>query len=209
MKTFPQDLTECGKILVIHPQDSTTDFLKVIYQDIRNCKILSNEVDLRKSNVKKNIKESEFVIMLGHGTEWGLINPHNQTLCIDSGIVDLLRTKLCISIWCNANLFVEKYGLIGLYSGMIISDYAEAQYESVTATYQEIDESNIRFANAIKSFADKGSTLSNIKKLYSTENLNRVIDYNIERIFFTKEPIIKRKSKYIRRTNVDVITSKR
>jgi hypothetical protein len=42
---------------------------------------------------------------------------------------------------------------------MIISDYTEAQYESVNATYHEIDESNFLFAKAIKNGVDNEDVL--------------------------------------------------
>jgi hypothetical protein len=56
-----------------------------------------------------------------------------------------------------------KYGLKGLYTGMIISDYTEAQYESVNATYHEIDESNFLFAKAIKNGVDNEDVLKSTK----------------------------------------------
>jgi hypothetical protein len=40
--------------------------------------------------------------------------------------VYLLRDKIGVYIWCNANVFVEKYGLKGFYTGMIISEYEES-----------------------------------------------------------------------------------
>jgi hypothetical protein len=73
-----------------------------------------------------------------------------------------------------------KYGLKGLYTGMIISDYTEAQYESVNATYHEIDES--LFAKAIKNGVDNEDVLKEVQKHYVSENLNRVINFNETRI---------------------------
>jgi hypothetical protein len=60
-----------------------------------------------------------------------------------SNYVYLLRDKIGVYIWCNANVFAEKYGLKGFYTGMIISEYEEALYECVNTTYHEIEENVI------------------------------------------------------------------
>jgi hypothetical protein len=117
--------------------------------------------------------------MMGHGCEKGLFDSNFDTV-IDSNYVYLLREKYCVSIWCNADIFFLKYGLKGLYTGMIISDYTEAQYESVNATYHEIDES--LFAKAIKNGVDNEDVLKEVQKHYVSENLNRVINFNETRI---------------------------
>jgi hypothetical protein len=87
---------------------------------------------------------------MGHGCEKGLFDSNFDTV-IDSNYVYLLREILCLFQYGVMLIFsFLKYGLKGLYTGMIISDYTEAQYESVNATYHEIDESNFLFAKAIK-----------------------------------------------------------
>ena len=58
------------KTLVIHPKDSTTDFLSDIYIDKEWTLITKN---VSKKILKESIKEHDRIIMLGHGTEKGLI----------------------------------------------------------------------------------------------------------------------------------------
>lgn len=166
------------KTLVIHPKDETTDFLGKIYEKHDWTVINTN---MPKHQLKKMITDHDRIIMLGHGTDKGLIGFGNAF--IDSNYVYLLRDKIGVYIWCDANVFVEKYGLKGFYTGMIISEYYEALYCSVNTTYQEIEESNLLFSNAIKEAIGKPNMLSEVQRLYVTENLNRTMNYNQENLF--------------------------
>lgn len=171
------------KTLVIHSDDPTTDFLCPIYSDIRNCTVLRTYVG--RKQFTDYCKSHDRIIFLGHGTEKGLIGP--QGFIMDSKFVWLLRGKPCVYIWCNADVFVKKYNLTGFYTGMIISEYVEAQYESVTCQYEEITESNSLFTQAIKFGIDKPDMLNCVKAIYgSHEGLNRVIDFNYDRLYETE-----------------------
>lgn len=168
------------KTLVIHPKDTSTDFLCKIYED-RGWTVINKTIS--KSLMKTLIKEHDRIIMMGHGCEKGLFNS-NFDVVIDSNLVYLLREKYCIAIWCNADAFFLTYGLKGLYTGMIISDYTEAQYESVTTTYQEIEESNFLFAKAMNlGITKEGFNMKIIQEVYSTDGLNRCMDFNKKRIY--------------------------
>lgn len=58
------------KTLVIHPYDNTTDFLMPIWYDKSDWKVIrSNSVS--KSELRKQIKQSDRIICLGHGCEEG------------------------------------------------------------------------------------------------------------------------------------------
>jgi len=174
------------KTLVIHPKDNSTNFLSIIYKDIE-CDVISDHIS--KKALKEAIKNHDRIIMLGHGTPEGLIgykNPQTNLFrgpyfIINSNFVYLLREKNCVCIWCYANEFVEKYGLTGLYSGMIISEYGEAIDNCVQATSEQINESNTLFAKAIKNHIDN-PILESIKYDYFVEN-NDVIGFNLENIF--------------------------
>jgi len=149
------------KTLVIHPKDSTTDFLSDIYID-KEWSIITNNVS--KKILKESIKKHDRIIMLGHGTEKGLIGFNH--LIIDSTYVYLLKDKLCICIWCNADKFVKKYELKGFYTGMIISEFEEALMFSIPASYDLLHESNKDFANAIKIAIDSGNILKVVLENY-------------------------------------------
>ncbi len=170
-------------ILVIHPSDSTTDFLSFIYKDI-NATVICQPIS--KSRLKKLIKEADRVIMLGHGTEYGMgyVEKGSITKVIDSTFVYLLREKEDnIYIWCHADEFVKKYGLSGFSTGMFISEVAEAEYFNVRATENEVKESNERFARVVRIHVHKkGEDLKNIlKNEYVLDS--DVARYNHERLY--------------------------
>lgn len=111
-----------SRTLVIHPSDRSTDFLKLIYQD-KDYDVISERKDLTKPKLLKAIKEHDKIIMLGHGTPYGLIFTP-----IDNSFGDLLRTKETITIWCNSDMYAIRNNLKGFHTGMIISEVSEAQY---------------------------------------------------------------------------------
>ena len=122
------------KTLVIHTQDKSTDFLKVIYEG-KGYDVL-NEFGLKyqsNPNAKKELikvmEQYERIIMLGHGTPHGLLNVEDGMYVgyiIDREFEDILAKKETISIWCNSDRFFELLGIKGFHTGMIISEVREA-----------------------------------------------------------------------------------
>ncbi len=165
------------KTLVIHPFDVTTGFLSVIYEDKRDWTVIDTNVSAKF--LKEQIKNHNRIIMLGHGSEDGLYGFNR--MIIDSTFVYLLKEKQCICIWCNANVFVEKYGLKGFYTGMIISEYEEALIYCVQGDHQQIYNSNVLFADAVKKSIDEANILDSMKLLY--DDNNPVIKFNKENLF--------------------------
>ncbi len=167
------------KTLVIHPKDNTTDFLSEIYS--------GNDWDVINANIshkilKQKIKDSDRIIMLGHGTEYGLIG--FGRVVIDSKLVYLLREKYCIYIWCNADVFVKKYDLKGFYTGMIISEYEEALMFLSSFKYDDIEKSNILFADSVKKSILKDDVLSGMIDNYSSDT-NEIILFNKSNLYQT------------------------
>ena len=152
-----------NKLLVIHPNDPSTKFLEILY-DYRTP-FNSLVVDETASNAKirqvltANALKDRTVMMLGHGYEGGMfapqkngveINPFYRKI-INPSLVQFLREKTCIGIWCYANLFAERYGLHGLFSGMVISDLDEAHSYGIDEFSQkEIEMYNHDFACALE-----------------------------------------------------------
>lgn len=166
--------------LVIHPFDITTNFLSEIYQD-KNWTVIKDSISTRKLYLE--IKNHDNIIMLGHGTSNGLLGWGKYV--IDPSWVYLLREKNCIGIWCHADIFFEKYGLKGLYSGMIISEMQEALYYSILTNLPEIIESNELLAESIKKsihINDDKKMLESIKSIYQTKN-NPIILFNQNNLF--------------------------
>ena len=121
--------------------------------------------------------------MLGHGCEKGLFDS-DMNIVIDSNLVYLLREKLCVAIWCNADVFFLKYGLKGIYTGMIISEYIESMMYSILCDYQDIDNSNIGFAREMKVLVETND-LETFKLNYLDID-NNVIVFNNQRVFITE-----------------------
>lgn len=133
------------RILVIHPNDPSTQFLNVLYKDLPNV----TKMDEHNSN--KEITDAirfgnyDLLMFLGHGSEEGLYAPTGSKDkwqqfgrdIINPGHVQFLRDKLCFAIWCNANIFAAKYDLTGIFSGMVISEIAEAYMWNIPVTDQE------------------------------------------------------------------------
>lgn len=165
------------KTLVIHPTDVTTDFLSTIYEG-RGWTVLRDITS--KSQLKESIKEHDRIVMLGHGSEYGLMRP-DYSYVIDSRWVYLLREKECVYIWCNADEFVTKYKLKGFFTGMIISDYMEANLFSVHESGNDIDESNRLFAEAIKQAIDSPNPVETAKSIYQGDS--GVIYFNRNNIY--------------------------
>lgn len=178
------------KTLIIHPNDSSTSFLDIVYKDIENKTVVNGGVTVAKLN--ELIESHDRVMMMGHGCPTGLFSvgmfPDAGGLVINQQTVPLLEKKdNSVFIWCNADRFVEYHGLKGFYSGMFISEVGEANYCKVYGTDQEIvDESNYGFVNIISKYIneDKNLIYENVKKEYGliAEN-NPVAYYNNSRLY--------------------------
>lgn len=115
------------RTLVIHPDDRSTDFLKLIYENKTDWTIINNP-DISKYDLKELIKKHDRIIMMGHGSPSGLFNPKSYSMLIDYTYVPLLRKKETISIWCNSDKFFKEHNIPGFHTGMIISEVREAKY---------------------------------------------------------------------------------
>jgi hypothetical protein len=103
-------------------------------------------------------------------------------------MVPLLKEKdNSVFIWCNADKFVDVFGLQGFYSGMFISEVGEALYCGLPGTKQdEVDESNYSFVNIIGKYIneDKDTIYENVKKEYGIiAEENPVALYNHNRLY--------------------------
>jgi hypothetical protein len=183
------------KTLVIHPQDSSTDFLIPIYMNLKSFPDFDDVTIIRggmtKDEVNEQIKQHDRIMMMGHGSPSGLFSvgkfQGSFGLIIDQTTVPLLQEKECIFIWCNADKFVEAHNLKGLYSGMFISEVMEANYCGLPGTPQDIvTESNDYFAKELGSVSDKSldEMYEHIKYTYGIlAEGNTVAEYNHNRLY--------------------------
>jgi len=167
------------KTLVVHAPDPSTDFLCKIYEN-KDWTIMRENIS--KSKLRKAIIAHDRIIMLGHGTEYGLIG--FDKYIIDSTFVQFLREKEIVAIWCNADVFVKHYGLFGFYTGMIISETVEANLYCVHATSKEIDESNTTFVNAIRKTIDDVPTMVNESRTLYDNSDNNVVLFNRDNLYY-------------------------
>lgn len=171
------------KTLVIHPADKTTDFLKVVYEN-QDWTIITDP-KYSSSLMKQAILAHERIICLGHGNEHGLFG--DGRFMISSEHVYLLRTKTLVSVWCNADKFHRKYGLAGFFTGMIISEYDEAEtFSEHPFTMGQILHSNELFAKALAKSIDAEKKVETLLGDYQKEG-NPIIQYNSQRIYYYEE----------------------
>ena len=178
------------KTLIVHPKDGTTSFLDIVYQPIENKTVITGGIT--KEELHELIKSHDRVMMMGHGSPFGLFSIGQFKKCggyiIDHTIVPLLESRdNSVFIWCNADRFVNEYELKGFYSGMFISEVGEAIYCGLPGTPQEVvDESNFGFCNIISKYIgeDTNTIHENVKREYGliAEN-NSVAYYNNLRLY--------------------------
>lgn len=182
------------KTLIIHPDDRSTDFLRPIYSGIKGATVLTKNVS--KYRLEKEIKSHDQILMLGHGSPYGLLNYSgigDGLYAVGEKQVPLLRNKRCIFIWCNADAFVKRYRLKGLYTGMFISEVKEAEFCNVPVDQDTIDTSNSRFANILGGAMSDNSPdykmiFEHVKTSYEELALeNKIANYNNQRWYFEPE----------------------
>jgi hypothetical protein len=178
------------KTLIIHPEDPSTSFLDIVYKDIPNKTVITG--GCTKGDVQQLIREHDRVMMMGHGTPGGLFSvgqfQNSNGYIIDYNTAPILNLKdNSVFIWCNADKYVETFGLKGFYSGMFISEVEEADYCGIPGTDQElIDESNFGFCNIIAKYIneDKNTIHENVLKEYGQIAVeNPVALYNNLRLY--------------------------
>ena len=180
------------KTLVIHPDDRSTDFLRPIYAGIENKTVITGGVD--KQQLTDLIKFHDRVMMMGHGSPGGLFSLgkiKGSIYAISDNDVELLEQKTDnVYIWCNADQFVNKHNLKGLYSGMFISEVGEATYCGLPGTEQEeVDISNNYFAYLLGELVvnnDLSAAYSALKTEYGQlAESSKVANYNHNRLYLS------------------------
>jgi hypothetical protein len=182
------------KTLIVHPKDDSTFFLDIVYKNIPDKTIITGGIT--KFELMDLIESHDRVMMMGHGSPGGLFSvgqfkgdgSRYSGYIIDETMVPLLEQKdNSVFIWCNADKFVNHFGLRGFYSGMFISEVGEANYCGLPGTSQSIvDESNYGFCNIIAKYINE-DTESIHTKVTSEYGLiaeeNPVALYNNNRLY--------------------------
>lgn len=176
------------KTLVIHPSDRSTDFLRPIYQSLEQYTVVTGGT---RKEVNRLIKEHDRIIMCGHGSPWGLfsVGQFDGAYIIDCDTVPLFEDRECVFIWCNADKFVNRYNLKGLYSGMFVSEVGEAIMMGIGSVPQAlVDESNNLFAKWLGKGMHRDLYHAYHRMMNDYEQLaehNVVAQYNSDRLYMT------------------------
>jgi len=186
-----------SKILIIHPEDRSTDFLKPIYANVENPTLVTGGVS--KKELRELVDQHDQVMMMGHGSPGGLFSmgkfgdddSFGRGYIVDFSFVPMLKKKTNnIFIWCNADMFVFYNDLKGFYSGMFVSEVGEAIYCKLPGTTQDIvDESNHTFSQIVGEVINEDvKTVYNHTKLnyYNIAETNPVAFYNHNRLYLAE-----------------------
>jgi hypothetical protein len=174
------------KVLVIHPKDKTTEFLKPIYKNIKDVTIITG--GLNKEKLIEQINNHDRVIMLGHGSSSGLFSMgkfDTGPYVIDKSIVPYLENKENIFIWCHANQFVNSNNLKGFSSGMFVSEVSESIYCKIPSDQKTVDVSNNLFAAVVGECINESldKIYNNARHKYGLiKEINPVANYNWQRL---------------------------
>lgn len=131
--------------------DTDTQVLRYIWAGMPKVKVV--EITSSTKDVKSKVNaaieaEHDTLIMCGHGTPGGLLNPSFKGGCylIDSSNYRKIRCNRVIGVWCHAKDFAETYGVKGFWSSMFISNSGEARSNGITTVSgKSITEQEILF----------------------------------------------------------------
>lgn len=180
------------KTLVIHPQDPTTSFLSQIYAPLNNKTVIDG--GFTKSELRSLIEHHDRVLMFGHGSPFGLLNPDQFPdagfyIVDDSMAVELKEKSSNLYIWCHADQFVRRHGLSGLNCAMFISEVVESfiyGFEDVDRV--TIERSNEIFVHIVTKYINEPLGLLYEKLIYEYGLLarnNPIAKFNLERLYCT------------------------
>ena len=108
--------------------DTDTAVLRNLWNGMPDVKVV--EIGKFTRNARRMVdeaiaQETEMLVMCGHGTPEGLINPNftdYDRYLVDSRNKNLIKAKSIVGIWCHARDFAERYGVRGFWSSMFISN---------------------------------------------------------------------------------------
>ena len=136
------------KRLVFHiiSLEDTLDF-KPIYENLKDTKVLINP---DKKEIKTELIENQDtdVIFLGHGDHKGLYDKNMKEYCVNHEIVELLKNRFVIGIWCFAAEFADRYGLHGFFTSDFISNEKEF-HNTFTEINTLINDEDIHLLNRL------------------------------------------------------------
>lgn len=177
-------------MLVIHViSTEDTKMFKCLYTEI-DAKVLVNP---SKKDVKRAIiEEKDCVMLIGHGTEYGLLNERLNGFLVGPDMVQFLRGKTVIGIWCYAGNFAQKYDLNGFFTSNFISNIDElidCGFSRFNEDEDTISVENFLFSCRINEFLRKKIPLCEwVDKLQDSvkDKKHSFVKYNYEALYFNE-----------------------
>ena len=177
-------------MLVIHiiSTEDTNDF-SGIYDGLDATILINPSTRIAREAI---VDEQDTIVLIGHGTDYGLLNKNLNGYFIDSGWVNLLRNKTIIGIWCNASNFADRYDLMGFFTSMFISN-AQELIDCGFQTFDNCDEviriQNQIFASRINQLLSANTPSRDWATILfdSLDNEESFVYYNYEAMYSTEE----------------------
>lgn len=171
-------------MIVVHI-DTTTDAHTLIdcYKDAKDTDLIL--INPSKTDVIKALKErpNETLMGLGHGSPSGLFGCGYGN-AIDGTMIDLLKDREMIGIWCHAKDFGRKYGLKGFFTSMFVSNPNEASWYRFKKVSEEVtQEQNTIFSKKVNGFIKEGLPLDKwIENLQDYDHSLDFVCFNYENL---------------------------
>lgn len=175
-------------MLVIHIKSlADTEDFSSLYLGLDATVLINPSKSVAKKAI---IAEKDCIMLIGHGTEWGLLNPRLDGFVVDSSTVQFLRNKTIIGIWCFAGNFADRYNLQGFFTSNFISNLQEYydvglnEQKRIPICEHTIQSENIWFANTINTFIRENISMETwINRLQTTSSDYAFVKYNYEALY--------------------------
>lgn len=174
--------------------DTDTAVLRYIWMGMPKVKVVEITGDTVNSKQLVNEaieQEHDTLIMCGHGTPGGLLNPgfNGGAYLIDRSNYRKIKCNRIIAVWCHAKDFAETYGVKGFWSSMFISNSGEASMNGIkTVSGKSITEQEILFCirlnELIKNYIPMKTWIDKLKAQADYDN--EVVRFNYEGLRYYK-----------------------
>lgn len=174
--------------------DTDTAVLRYIWMGMPKVKVV--EITRNTVNAKQLVNEAieqehDTLIMCGHGTPGGLLNPgfKGGAYLIDQSNYRKIKCNRVVAVWCHAKDFAETYGVKGFWSSMFISNSGEASMNGIkSVSGKSITEQEILFCirlnELIKNYIPMKTWIDKLKAQADYDN--EVVQFNYEGLRYYK-----------------------
>lgn len=174
--------------------DTDTAVLRYIWMGMPKVKVV--EITRDTVNSKQLVNEAieqehDTLIMCGHGTPSGLLNPgfKGGAYLIDQSNYRKIKCNRIIAVWCHAKDFAETYGVKGFWSSMFISNSGEASMNGIkSVSGKSITEQEILFCirlnELIKNYIPMKTWIEKLKSQADYDN--EVVKFNYDGLRYYK-----------------------